>query len=101
MRDTFSLSTACLLVRTDLFRAIGGFDAEVAGHGDELDLCWRAHASGARVAGRAGGPRPLAAAATARVDERTRERNRLRTVLASVQRLAPRAGAPAVRRSSP
>ena len=49
MRDTFSLSTACLLVRTDLFRAIGGFDAEVAGHGDELDLCWRAHASGARV----------------------------------------------------
>ena len=82
VRDTFSLSTACLLVRTDLFSAIGGFDAEVAGQADELDLCWRAHASGARVlvvpAARArwrGGDGPL--------DERTRERNRLRTVLAS------------------
>ena len=49
VRDTFSLSTACLLVRTDLFRAVGGFDAEVAGHGAELELCWRVHASGARV----------------------------------------------------
>jgi GT2 family glycosyltransferase len=82
VRDTFSLSTACLLVRTDLFRAIGGFDAEVAGHDDELDLCWRAHASGARVL--------VVPAARARwkggagsADERPRERNRLRTVLAS------------------
>jgi GT2 family glycosyltransferase len=82
VRDTFSLSTACLLVRTDLFRAIGGFDAEVAGYDDELDLCWRAHASGARVL--------VAPAARARwrggagpADEKTRERNRLRTVLAS------------------
>src|SRR4051794_30379520 len=49
VRDTFCLSTACLLVRTDLFRALNGFDAEAAGAGDELDLCWRAHASGARV----------------------------------------------------
>ncbi len=82
VRDTFSLSTACILVRTDLFRAIGGFDAEVAGRDDELDLCWRAHASGARVL--------VVPAARVRwraeaepTDERTRERNRLRTVLAS------------------
>jgi GT2 family glycosyltransferase len=82
VRDTFSLSTACLLVRTDLFRATGGFDSEVAGHGDELDLCWRAHTGGARVM--------VVPAARARrrspdepLDDRTRERMRLRTVLAS------------------
>jgi GT2 family glycosyltransferase len=82
VRDTFSLSTACVVVRTDLFRAVGGFDSEVAGRGDELDLCWRAHAGGARVmvvpaarARRRSADEPL--------DDRTRERMRLRTVLAS------------------
>src|SRR4051794_19980120 len=82
VRDTFSLSTACVLVRTDLFSAIGGFDAEVAGRRDELDLCWRAHAHRARglvgPAARAGWRGADRAA-----DERTQERNRLRTVLAS------------------
>ena len=82
VRDTFCLSTACVLVRTDLFRAVGGFDSEVAGHGEELDLCWRAHAGGARVM--------VVPAARARrrptddtLDDRGRERVRLRTVLAS------------------
>lgn len=49
VRDVFCLSTACLLVRADLFRALGGFDASIEYHGDGLDLCWRAHLSGARV----------------------------------------------------
>jgi hypothetical protein len=40
---------ACTLVRADLFSALGGFDAGIAGLGDDLDLCWRAHALGARV----------------------------------------------------
>ena len=49
VRDVFCLSTACLLVRADLFRALGGFDPSIEYHGDGLDLCWRAHLSGARV----------------------------------------------------
>jgi len=48
VRDVFCIPTACLLVRTDLFRALDGFDPDVF-EGDDLDLCWRAHVSGARV----------------------------------------------------
>lgn len=49
VRDVFALPSACLLVRADLFRALGGFDAAIDYHGEDLDLCWRAHLSGARV----------------------------------------------------
>ncbi|MFZ4719422.1 MAG: glycosyltransferase [Ilumatobacteraceae bacterium] len=49
VRDVFAVPTACLLVRADLFRTIGGFDPTIEYHGDDVDLCWRAHLSGARV----------------------------------------------------
>ena len=49
VRDVFALPTACVLVRADLFRSIGGFDPVIEYHGDDVDLCWRAHLSGARV----------------------------------------------------
>jgi GT2 family glycosyltransferase len=49
VRDVFALPTACLLVRADLFRTVGGFDPAVEYVGDDVDLCWRAHLSGARV----------------------------------------------------
>jgi len=49
VRDVFCISTACMLVRADLFRTLGGFDATIEHEGDGLDLCWRAHLSGARV----------------------------------------------------
>jgi GT2 family glycosyltransferase len=49
VRDVFALPSACLLVRADLFRALGGFDPAIDFHGEDLDLCWRAHLSGARV----------------------------------------------------
>ncbi|MEI8241573.1 MAG: glycosyltransferase, partial [Actinomycetota bacterium] len=49
VRDVFALPTACLLVRADLFRSIGGFDPDIEYLGDDVDLCWRAHLSGARV----------------------------------------------------
>jgi GT2 family glycosyltransferase len=49
VRDVFFLPTACLLVRIDLFRELGGFAEDIDYHGDDLDLCWRAHISGARV----------------------------------------------------
>lgn len=49
VRDTFAVPSACLLVRADLFRAIGGFDTAIEYYGDDVDLCWRAHLGGARV----------------------------------------------------
>ena len=47
--DVFVIPSACLLVRADLFRALGGFDPSISFHGDDVDLCWRVHLSGARV----------------------------------------------------
>ena len=49
VRDVFAVPTACMLVRADLFRAIGGFDTAIEYTGDDIDICWRAHLGGARV----------------------------------------------------
>ena len=49
VRDVFVLPSACLLVRADLFRALGGYDPAISFHGDDVELCWRAHLTGARV----------------------------------------------------
>ena len=49
VQDVFVLSSACVLVRADLFRSLGGFDPDVAGAGTDLDFCWRVHLTGARV----------------------------------------------------
>ncbi len=49
VRDVFALPSACLLIRADLFRTLGGFDSAVRFYGDDVDLCWRAHLGGARV----------------------------------------------------
>ena len=49
VRDVFVLPSACFLIRADLFRTLGGFDPAISFHGDDIDLCWRAHHTGARV----------------------------------------------------
>jgi len=49
VRDVFALPSACLLVRADLFRVLGGFDPATSFYGEDVDLCWRAHLGGARV----------------------------------------------------
>ena len=49
VRDTFAVPSACLLIRADLFRTVGGFDPAIEYYGDDVDLCWRAHLGGARV----------------------------------------------------
>jgi GT2 family glycosyltransferase len=49
VQDVFVISSACMVVRADLFRAVGGFDVLVSAIGNDLDFCWRIHASGARV----------------------------------------------------
>jgi GT2 family glycosyltransferase len=49
VRDVFALPSAFLLARADLFREIDGFDPAITFHGDDIELCWRLHHSGARV----------------------------------------------------
>ncbi len=49
VRDVFVLPSAYLLVRADLFRELGGFDAAIDFYGEDTELCWRIHHSGARV----------------------------------------------------
>lgn len=49
VRDVFYIPGAATLVRADLFEAIDGYDPEITFHGDDLELCWRAHVAGARV----------------------------------------------------
>lgn len=48
-REVFALSDACLLVRSDLFRTLGGFSEDLPYFGEDVDLCWRAHVAGATV----------------------------------------------------
>ncbi|MHB8670676.1 MAG: glycosyltransferase, partial [Acidimicrobiales bacterium] len=49
VRDVFAVPAACVLVRSDLFGAVGGFDAAMDERVAAVDLCWRAQVAGARV----------------------------------------------------
>jgi GT2 family glycosyltransferase len=49
VRDVFYVSHTALLVRTDLFHELSGFDAATYPGADDVDLCWRARLAGARV----------------------------------------------------
>lgn len=49
VRDVFYVSSAAMLVRADLFRALGGFDELCFPGAEDIDLSWRAHLVGARV----------------------------------------------------
>ncbi|HKF92011.1 MAG TPA: glycosyltransferase family 2 protein [Acidimicrobiia bacterium] len=86
VRDVFYVSDAAMLVRTDLFHELGGFDAARFPGAEDLDLCWRARLAGARVLvapdarvqhHQAAGDRGDGAA----LDAATMARNRIRTVL--------------------
>ena len=85
VRDVFAVPTACMLVRADLFRAIGGFDPTIEFSGDDVDLCWRAHLGGARVlvvpAARARHREKLAERRGDAVSAARSARTRMRTVL--------------------
>ncbi len=49
VKDVFAANGTFLLVRSDLFAALGGFDADMGDHGADVDLCWRAQVAGGRV----------------------------------------------------
>jgi GT2 family glycosyltransferase len=49
VREVFVAPGGATLVRADLFRALGGFNATIDQFGEDLDLSWRARIAGARV----------------------------------------------------
>ena len=46
----FWASGAALMVRTDLYRQVGGLDARFFAHMEEIDLCWRMQLAGYTIA---------------------------------------------------
>ncbi len=42
----FWASGAAFVIRSDVFHALGGFDADYFAHMEEIDLCWRIHRAG-------------------------------------------------------
>ena len=44
------VSGACLMVRSEVFNGLGGFDDDFFAHFDEIDLCWRMQLAGWKVA---------------------------------------------------
>ncbi len=48
-REVFWASGACMMVRAEAFREMGGFDETFFAHMEEIDLCWRLHLHGWRV----------------------------------------------------
>ena len=49
-QDIFWASGACLVLRAEAFARVGGFDADLFAHQEEIDLCWRLQFQGGRVA---------------------------------------------------
>ncbi len=49
VRDVLAVSSAGMLVRRDIWDALGGFDPALPLFRDDLDLCWRAQRMGERV----------------------------------------------------
>ena len=47
--DVFWVSGACLLVRSRLWKKLGGLDDRFFAHMEEIDLCWRIQLAGYRV----------------------------------------------------
>ena len=49
VRDVMAVSSAGMLVRRDVWDALGGLDPKLPLFRDDLDFCWRAHRAGQRV----------------------------------------------------
>ena len=49
VREVLLAPSGATLVRADLFRVLGGYNATIDQFGEDLDLCWRARVAGARV----------------------------------------------------
>ena len=83
--DVFAVPSACILIRTDLFRSLEGFDPKMPYHCEDVDLCFRAQLAGARVMAvpdaRVRHRQALSTRLGTDDDERLHARHQLRTVL--------------------
>ena len=88
--DVFAVPSACLMIRTGLFRTLEGFDPGILFRGEDVDLCWRAQLAGARVMvvpdARVRHRRRLEQRTGVDDVRRTRARNQLRTVAVTSSR---------------
>lgn len=46
IQEVFWTSGAAMIIRTDLFKSLGGFDKDYFAHQEEIDFCWRAKNAG-------------------------------------------------------
>ncbi|MEM9000339.1 MAG: glycosyltransferase [Bacteroidota bacterium] len=49
IRKIFWATGACMFIKSDIFRHLGGFDEDYFAHQEEIDLCWRAQNLGHTV----------------------------------------------------
>lgn len=47
--ETFWATGACLIVRADLYKELGGLDERFFAHMEEIDLCWRVQNAGYKI----------------------------------------------------
>ncbi len=47
--DIFWSSGACMIIRSDVFKKVGGLDADFFAHMEEIDLCWRIWSLGFKI----------------------------------------------------
>jgi GT2 family glycosyltransferase len=48
-RAVFWSSGACMMIRSDWFHRLGGFDEDFFAHMEEIDLCWRLQRAGQKI----------------------------------------------------
>lgn len=48
-REVFWATGACMFVRANAFRAVGGFDENFFAHMEEIDMCWRLQNTGYKI----------------------------------------------------
>ncbi len=49
VREIFWATGACMIVRADVYHALGGLDADFFAHMEEIDFCWRAKNRGYKI----------------------------------------------------
>ncbi|MEX0361222.1 MAG: glycosyltransferase, partial [Allomuricauda sp.] len=49
IKEVFWATGACMFIKSEVFRNLGGFDEDYFAHQEEIDLCWRAKNQGHHV----------------------------------------------------
>ncbi|MCL6273241.1 glycosyltransferase family 2 protein [Muricauda sp. 2012CJ35-5] len=49
IKEVFWATGACMFIKSDVFKALDGFDEDYFAHQEEIDLCWRAKNRGHKV----------------------------------------------------